>query len=391
MLLELIRRFMKRIYILLCIAAFGCSESNTAEQENIGTASAEVMEIELKDMERQLIDSSLVKSVTYIPLETTAESLIGEVDKLLYKNGQYFVIDKSTSKSIFVFNEEGKYLYKINKLGHGSGEYIHPLDVDVDDQGNVYVWDISGGKLIRYADKGTTFREKASDISFIDFAVLDNQFVYNRVYTNGNVNSSIIIEDSLNGRKSDFFPLREILDEISVPGYSQRLFSSDNSILYYHRFSKDIYKIDGNGLNKYAVLKTDLLPTVEFVKASMDNSMKYLEDRKFIKDIGYMYENNNILVMNIDQNAGYNLIVSKRSGQKIFCRTLGGSEVIGVNYFYGVKGNAFLSVLLPSQIKEDHTISLLKESKISEKDKKLLLSLDENQNPVIVISELKEF
>ena len=68
--------------------------------------------------------SLIVDSIDYIPLETTSDCLICAIDKLITKNNKYYIFDKIT-QSIFTFDFNGKFISKINSIGHGPGEYTH--------------------------------------------------------------------------------------------------------------------------------------------------------------------------------------------------------------------------------------------------------------------------
>ncbi|PUZ23857.1 6-bladed beta-propeller protein [Chitinophaga costaii] len=65
--------------------------------------------------------SDVFASVNYIPLETTPESLLGEVSQLAILNGYYLVLDYDKN-AIFIFTNSGKYHAKIKggdqRIGH---------------------------------------------------------------------------------------------------------------------------------------------------------------------------------------------------------------------------------------------------------------------------------
>lgn len=70
--------------------------------------------------------SSFAESVEIIPLETTSQSLIGEIRKIYYRNGRYYMLVTNglANARALVFTEQGKFLYELNRLGQGKGEYI---------------------------------------------------------------------------------------------------------------------------------------------------------------------------------------------------------------------------------------------------------------------------
>jgi len=56
--------------------------------------------------------SDYFESVEYIPLETTKESLLGDVHQMIVTNGSYVIYDNDT-KSVYFFDLKGSYLMKV--------------------------------------------------------------------------------------------------------------------------------------------------------------------------------------------------------------------------------------------------------------------------------------
>lgn len=74
-------------------------------------------------------------SVELIPLETSNQCMIGHIDKIIYKNSKYYLLDRRQSKSIFRFDWTGRFEGKIGHIGRGPGEYIEPTDFIVNHTG----------------------------------------------------------------------------------------------------------------------------------------------------------------------------------------------------------------------------------------------------------------
>lgn len=91
-----------------------------------------------------------------IPLETTDESLLASVDKLIEFDNQYFVLDK-VRKTVLVFDNEGKFVKRIGKIGDAPNEYLNLHDFTLDrnvgciylltNNSEVYVYDVNGSFL----------------------------------------------------------------------------------------------------------------------------------------------------------------------------------------------------------------------------------------------------
>ena len=87
----------------------------------------------------------------YIPLETTDESLVGNISKLLYENGKLIVVDKGNNKILVFDAATGTFLNCVGHQGRGPKEFISLRDVVVAD-GKLYVLDM--GKILTYKLSG---------------------------------------------------------------------------------------------------------------------------------------------------------------------------------------------------------------------------------------------
>ena len=67
--------------------------------------------------------SAFVDTIELIPLETTEDNLIGEITRVIFNNGKYYIRSTNGMQNpkLFVFNENGKYIQKISKQGVGPG------------------------------------------------------------------------------------------------------------------------------------------------------------------------------------------------------------------------------------------------------------------------------
>jgi hypothetical protein len=85
--------------------------------------------------------SKLLDTVLYISLETTDQSYVGSVDKVIFENDRIFILDKTVGMSVFCFDIRGRFLYVIDNRGRGPEEYLEIRDFDVAK---------SGGKVLLY-------------------------------------------------------------------------------------------------------------------------------------------------------------------------------------------------------------------------------------------------
>jgi hypothetical protein len=104
-----------------------------------------------QNSEQSIALSSIFNGVEPIVLETTDESLIGEVSKLEVSDDYLFVLDNSISRKLFVFDKIGKFVKTIGDQGRGPGEYDYLSDFTIDREHRfVYILDIGLQKINKY-------------------------------------------------------------------------------------------------------------------------------------------------------------------------------------------------------------------------------------------------
>lgn len=121
-----------------CLAA--CSETAPEEEVLFADVADECGAVKL---------SEVLSSHVLVPLETTEESLVGEVMKIVKENGMYYLA--CDWKNILMFDGDGKYRGQIDRIGAGPGEYRHVVDFDVQgeriavlDADKVYFYTLEG-------------------------------------------------------------------------------------------------------------------------------------------------------------------------------------------------------------------------------------------------------
>ncbi|MCX6225015.1 MAG: 6-bladed beta-propeller [Bacteroidia bacterium] len=106
--------------------------------------------------------SEIVDDIEYIPLETKKECLIGEVDAVRIFKDQIFLI---SHRQVFKFNKNGQFICKIGSGGQGPGEFVKPIDIQIDEGNNsIFVLDQAIRKIHEYSTDGEYRRSIAIPI-----------------------------------------------------------------------------------------------------------------------------------------------------------------------------------------------------------------------------------
>jgi hypothetical protein len=168
--------------------------------------------------------SEIAGEVTYIPLETTDSSLVGRISSIFYENNQIYIVH--SSGTISIFDENGKFIRKINRKGNGPQEYVNTpplgmLEIDKNN-GNLIVRSIDT-KIYEYTKTGAFVRRvqpPESVPSFFNNAlkIKDNVYISSFTLDKDTTAYCAIVYDSLSQilKLIPKFSVNEIFKETSV-------------------------------------------------------------------------------------------------------------------------------------------------------------------------------
>lgn len=219
---------------------------------------------------------TLVDSVKYIQLENSDEAIISQISNVSFDDGFIFIHDVITA-SVLIFDDSGKYLTRISRIGKGPGEYIklNSLMVNTENK-ELVVYDTRSRKLIFYDYEGNCLREihQFSEGAILrDIINLPNGhfLCYRGDYSNGRMFDGLWETDS-NGvvinhlmKQSRQYPIHSNgnnLFQKSETVYG--LMSQENEVYYYDYVSGDFHKHLSYDIEGKSVLDfPDMLQTPE--------------------------------------------------------------------------------------------------------------------------------
>ncbi|OUP09367.1 hypothetical protein B5F34_06890 [Mediterranea sp. An20] len=155
---------MKTFHVLLTLALGGlflasCGNKPRTETHSGTETGLPVIDLQ-KDYPEQEVFLQDIADVTYIPLETTDESVLGVISKIICRNDTLIILDLQ-QKKVFFFNTEGKYLSSFGHVGGGKTEYAFPYNLCVDpDRREILVYDTPMKfRIVVYDFAGNFIRE----------------------------------------------------------------------------------------------------------------------------------------------------------------------------------------------------------------------------------------
>lgn len=122
---------MRTKFIKLLVSSFllaGCASRPSGQVETI----------EIPDVKATSFSEAAFQTFSYVKLETSPESLLPDVAKVLVHKDRIYVLSMMDSR-VFVFSSDGKYVNSLKK-GQGPGEVLFVSDMDIR-QDELYVLD----------------------------------------------------------------------------------------------------------------------------------------------------------------------------------------------------------------------------------------------------------
>jgi len=227
-----------------------------------------------------------------IPLELNDLSLVGTIDKLIVNNDMIFILDKEITKSVFCFSTAGNFLFKINSIGEGEGNFSKPYDLNLLNE-SLYVLDILQRKIMVFDLEGNFKHEKP--VPFEEPVV--KFFPINQDLTAYHMDGR-----SYGSEETDFirvfdnrdstFSIQGVSDIGSTDAYQIPIEFSGNAgnVRFLHAWTDTIYKISEKGIEAEFILN--------FGADRLDKKVKKLplmDMRKFIMENPYVFNAANLV------------------------------------------------------------------------------------------------
>ncbi len=250
---------MKKLILLIVAGTFllSCANNNTDETQGLPVNLEQQDEVSVFD---------IFESIDVVPLETNAQSLIARMDKIIYFNDKYYVLD-GRQQVIVCFDSAGKFLFKIARKGQGPEEYLYLGDFNIDPYNNQLLLIEPFGSLLAFDLDGR----------FVSKTRLPNEIrAYNDVYP---LDKNRLVFSSLHNYELVFYDRTE--NAITDQRYGMeddklrggpfaplnRLYSYNNNLFFSPRPSNDIINLSDSSIFSWNFGKlTNTKKTIEELK-----------------------------------------------------------------------------------------------------------------------------
>lgn len=229
---------MGNFLILTCLSFFSCSNATVKTEGIIAVDPTKEDKISIHHF---------FDKIELIPLETNKASIITNAEKIIQFKDLYYVLDVK-QKAIIVFNEKGKFKFKIQNVGRGPEDYMSINDIVINHFDNTLEALSPQGQILKYDGYGKflySFNLPIKAVHYFmpvskDIIALFSNYEKKRLSFYSRSSEKIIatIRDV-----PEFIARKTSLNPINSP------FSAFGShVFYFEPFSNNVYKVKENGI-----------------------------------------------------------------------------------------------------------------------------------------------
>ena len=126
--------------LLMCVSS--CINNPSSETTTIST-----LKIDLSNVTQEKKISEILTDISLVKLETTPNSLIGDINKIFVTKNLIYISD---GLSVYLFGMNGQFKKRLHQNGKGPGEYTGISDFVVDENNTIEILNSGLQKVIRY-------------------------------------------------------------------------------------------------------------------------------------------------------------------------------------------------------------------------------------------------
>lgn len=173
-----------------------------------------------------------IEDINVIPLEIDSSVILVEGKIQLRVTSERIIVFDNKTNKIFAFSKSGEFLFKINKYGHGPGEYLRPANIFLNHKLDICLYDKATKKIQFYDSSGNSIMERITDIPADNVTFLnDTLFVafaqHTRFFDKNNDGVKIL---NINGKTiRTFLPLPNWITNSSLTTASGSNFAYQNN------------------------------------------------------------------------------------------------------------------------------------------------------------------
>jgi hypothetical protein len=270
---------------------YSCGEKKTYTENLFPNSNTIDLNIDSLSVEESIALSSIIRDYKIVPLETNEKCLIGMINQIEVYENKIFILDYNVARSLFVFDVDGNFLYKIGDVGKGPGEYLAPNCFAIDKKGNILIIDYSQKKILRYSENGVYINDIDIPTSGLPRGlIIDNNYMYIDNWIVGEIDDGLLYGLDFKGN----IKTKWLESSKYGKGYNGNFsltdrffFQNGSKIRYLKQFIDTIFTINNSVVSPYIVIKT----RYGFNNDEIEEMNSAFNNRTGLKDLVMKYKN----------------------------------------------------------------------------------------------------
>lgn len=271
----------KILFIIGIFCLFSCKPT---KHPNISISNNHSLEWNMQKIKPA---KDIIDSIQYIPIKNHPNGLFGDVQKIYFNDNKIVVFDEKKANGVFIFNNNGDFLFRVGNKGGGPGEYSILKNIDVNGK-YIYLLANAQKKILIFDMDGNFIEEKKLPFHAHDLAIMNNgDMLFTYHYPNKKENAyRIMITDSNFKIKEELYKVNDNDAKLSSPSYFSNF---DNKIAYsaYILDTISVFSRDSKHIETYSIdFKKNKVPA-----RNKANSQEFLNQGNY----SFLFETHKII------------------------------------------------------------------------------------------------
>lgn len=357
---------------------------------------------------------SLLSTAEYVPLETSDESLIGQLDEIIISDKYIVLLDRFQTQTIFIFDLSGSFIRKIHNIGKGPGEFTQPTDIIIDEESDqILLLHGFPSKIIKYKLNGEFVGEIGLPMRFSAFCYLEDKSIVlvnepsNRKYGNpeGHFNqifTKLVILTTSGEFVYSGGPINTNYEENNLSKMQFGIVDNNEIVSFQPVFSDTIFQMIGYEAVPQVVLTFNehTIDQGKVAGKTVDEFNRIGKNNDFFRIYGHHCQTDQFLALTVhamSQELLYQVYYNKYNNEVLICRRMTSNNPLNpANPFPSTSYmEYFVSIVDPVEFMEvDYSLKTFKDQipkgslKFSPPQEQLD-RIDENSNPILCFFTLR--
>ena len=345
---------------------------------------------------------TIFSSYKLIPLETSEEFLIGNIDRIIKCPGCYCIQDRENA-NVFIFEENGKFRCKLGNKGHARNEHLDAWSIAYDEKNEqIVMLDLTGRRLLSYDLMGNLKKVASLFFLYHDMAFLGDDILcltgsaYNRFSDIIDL-SRLVLTDKMGKPIRRGFPITEMIRDRFT--YGDKMTQYKDKAYFTDLIADTVWEVSGK----------EMAPILNM---TVNGSQRFSKDEKEnITSKSYKIHTAKMpFAMSINVSPKYIALpvaIPRAGGQialMLISRKSNRQKIVGISTNQ-TRLDSYLPITGPDGFADDSTLihtfspNFLQmgasntpiKDHLSKEERDILKKLNPNDNPVLLLERLIDF